>query len=298
MTTFTIGADPEIFVKKNGKPFSAYGLIPGTKKKPYKTERGAVQVDGMALEFNIEPTFLLPHYFDDFNQNIVQTLKDLRNLTDKSVNFNIAPVQEFSPEYMASQPDEAKELGCDPDYNAYTLTENPRPDGERNFRTAAGHIHIGWGADIPVENEEHIQICAGFIKMMDATVGMFMTYIDRDPRRRELYGKAGAFRPKSYGVEYRTPSNLWIIQRERRQMIHALSSMATQNMKNGRDIPSVTGLAEGEEAVRRVIDNGDHAIARNVLTRMCTQGYLWSKARLWAKIQKDTEKRYAVNSPN
>lgn len=65
-----------------------------------------------------------------------------------------------------------------------------RPEGDRLFRTGAGHIHIGWGADIPVDNREHHEICASFVKMLDATVGLFMTCIDRDPRRRELYGKA------------------------------------------------------------------------------------------------------------
>jgi hypothetical protein len=29
-------------------------------------------------------------------------------------------------------------------------------------------------------------------------------------KRRGLYGKRGAYRPKSYGVEYRTLSNFWV----------------------------------------------------------------------------------------
>ena len=50
----TVGADPELFVKKGRSFQSAYGMIPGTKQKPKKVIKGAVQVDGMALEFNID----------------------------------------------------------------------------------------------------------------------------------------------------------------------------------------------------------------------------------------------------
>lgn len=53
--TYTIGADPEVFVGREGQFFSAHGLVPGNKRRPHKVDRGAVQVDGMALEFNIDP---------------------------------------------------------------------------------------------------------------------------------------------------------------------------------------------------------------------------------------------------
>jgi hypothetical protein len=220
--TFTIGADPEVFVMKNGKAISAHGLIPGTKYEPFKTGHGAIQVDGMALEFNINPSPLVGlTAFEEFNTNIVRTLADLAKHAG-GVNLVMAPVQEFDKEVLDAAPTEAKELGCDPDYCAYTLEENPRPDGAVNFRTAAGHVHIGWGGGIPPMNKQHMEICVGFVKALDATVGLFMTYIDREPRRRELYGKAGAFRPKSYGVEYRTPSNMWLVSRERRYLLHRL----------------------------------------------------------------------------
>lgn len=50
-----VGADPELFVSDNGKLVSCHGLLPGTKAEPHRVERGAVQVDGMAAEFNIDP---------------------------------------------------------------------------------------------------------------------------------------------------------------------------------------------------------------------------------------------------
>jgi hypothetical protein len=224
MTNFTFGCDPEVFLKKRGKPVSALGLIPGDKKNPHKTDGGAIQVDGMAAEFNIDPVPM--NDFETFNTRIVKQIKEIRGRAE-GYNLNISPTQEFGKEFLDAQPKEAKELGCDPDYNAYTLKPNPMPDGERTFRTGAGHVHIGWGADIPVDNEEHIEICANFVKVLDATLGLFMTLIDDDPLRRELYGKAGAFRPKPYGVEYRTPSNVWIKHRDNRRAVFALLRYAT-----------------------------------------------------------------------
>ena len=53
---YLIGADPEVFVTdKNNQFVSAFNMVPGDKAKPYPVPFGAVQVDGMALEFNIEP---------------------------------------------------------------------------------------------------------------------------------------------------------------------------------------------------------------------------------------------------
>lgn len=257
---FTVGADPEIFVKQKGKAVSAHGLVEGDKKNPLKTSKGAVQVDGMALEFNIDP--VSAGDFESFNKNIVQTVKELRTLVGSDYNFNPSPVQEFDSDYLEAQPEEAKELGCDPDFNAYTLEENPMPDGTRNFRTGAGHIHIGWGSDIPVDNQDHFEICANFIKFMDATVGMAMTVIDQDPRRRELYGKAGAFRPKSYGVEYRTPSNVWITSKDKRKMIFFFVQQGILNAGSGYTTQEYyrryfTDVENIDEKVQNIINSGD-----------------------------------------
>jgi Phage phiEco32-like COOH.NH2 ligase-type 2 len=287
---FTLGCDPEVFVKKDGAPISAYGLIPGNKTAPYKTERGAVQVDGMALEFNTNPVDY--NDFDGFNENIVRTKAALKTfLTERGDGkYNIVeiPVMEFDPAYLASQPDEAKELGCDPDYDAYTLKPNPRPDGDRPFRTGAGHVHVGWGADIPVDNEEHIEICANFVRTLDATVGLFMTFIDRDPRRRELYGKAGAFRPKPYGVEYRTPSNVWIRNKDRRFLMHNLINRAISHQQSGNSFESLScGLTSSQ--VQKCINEGKVSLAATVLVEKL--GRAGSTVReAWRRVQEEMTK--------
>lgn len=269
MTIFTIGCDPEVFVTRKGKPHSAFGLLEGTKEKPHKTELGAYQVDGMAAEFNTDPVNLTTHYngdsfmFETWNERIVSQMKAIREALPDDCSIRAVPVMDFGQEFLDQQPDEAKELGCDPDYSAYTLKPNPRPDGEATFRTGAGHIHIGWGADIPVNNEEHIQICADFVKVLDATVGMLMTYIDREPRRRLLYGKAGAFRPKPYGVEYRTPSNVWINNRDMRKAVWVLTQEAIARRIADTPVSQIIGLET--KSPQEIIDTGDHAAALTAL---------------------------------
>jgi hypothetical protein len=122
-------------------------------------------------------------------------------------------VAHFGKEMIDAQPLEARELGCDPDYNAWTGKVNPVPDVETPFRTGAGHIHIGWTQGQNPKNEAHLQVCRHLIRNLDY-VTMPTTLVDTDVTRRKLYGAAGAFRPKSYGVEYRTPSNFWLASDE------------------------------------------------------------------------------------
>lgn len=265
MSNFTFGCDPEVFLKKNGKPASAYGILPGDKKNPHKTDGGAIQVDGMAAEFNIDP--VPSNNFELFNARVIQQIKEIRNRVP-GYSLNVAPVQDFGEDFLAKQPEEAKELGCDPDFNAYTLQPNPRPDGERPFRTGAGHVHIGWGADIPIDNQEHIEICANFVKVLDCTVGLFMTMIDQDPRRRELYGKAGAFRPKPYGVEYRTPSNVWIKNRDNRRAVFCLMNFAVFLASSSFATSSVFF-----EVAKEIINTGDFDKAKDTLQRIIRNYY-------------------------
>lgn len=295
---FTIGCDPEVFVTKRGKPHSAYGILQGTKASPFKTPTGAYQVDGMAAEFNTSPVGLPAtnslRNFEVWNDYINQQIKAIREALPTGCSIRIEPVMEFGKEFLDAQPEAAKELGCDPDFDAYTLRANPKPDGEKTFRTAAGHIHIGWGDDIPVDNKEHIEICAGFVKMLDATVGMLMTYVDREPLRRELYGKAGAFRPKPYGVEYRTPSNVWIANRDLRTAIWLLVNEAIQYQRRSTDPKAVSLGYDPQE----IINTGDHEKALACLQNIFKSAHRrisWSQYRQPAyltRIIKATERKY------
>lgn len=231
-----IGADPEVFAyhKETGQAVSVHDKLPGIKHSPMKIPRGAIQVDGLAAEFNIDPVDNYP----EFSRNIHHVYGVMsRILQHKYPNLILrpTPVANFFPEYMAALPREAKELGCEPDYNAYTGKENPKPDGEVNFRTGSGHIHIGWTEEASPHDPEHFKTCCDLVKELDFLLYNSSCWWDKDTERRKLYGAPGAFRPKPYGVEYRVLSNAWLADpRAIRFVFYASDAIARRFFKEQR----------------------------------------------------------------
>lgn len=225
-----IGADPEVFVQQGGKFVSAHGLVKGTKDQPFKVDCGAVQVDGMALEFNIDPA----NNEKEFEKNI-QTVMGILDDMVPDHDLKPVPTATFGKEYMATQPEEALELGCDPDFNAWNDgKENPRPNGDADFRTGAGHIHIGWTDGVDITHPEHLEACMTVVKQLDWSLGMLSTLYDGDEKRRQLYGDWGAFRPKPYGVEYRVLSNAWLKDPKLVSWVYRTVNKAIQDLYNGK----------------------------------------------------------------
>ncbi len=207
MMEILMGADPEFFVKDQfGRFRSAHGLVPGTKEEPFKVPKGAIQVDGMALEFNIDPAATE----DEFVTNISTVIGEMRKAVPDRFSFEFVPSVKFHGNHMRAQPEAATEMGCQPDFDSYTMADNPRPNGATTLRTASGHIHIGFcdGAD-PLD-PDHIRRCAVLAKHLDLFLGIRSLEWDTDQTRRTLYGKAGAIRIKPYGLEYRVLSNAWL----------------------------------------------------------------------------------------
>jgi len=220
---FKIGADPELFIieKATGKLVSAHGMLPGDKKNPHRVPHGAVQVDGMAAEFNIDPARTV----GEFVRNIKSVMASLQEIVGDAYELRAIPTAHFGKEMIDAQPAEAKELGCDPDYNAWNGGVNPTPNVDTPYRTGAGHVHIGWTEGQDISLTQHKQVCEHLIRNLDLYTTPFLKLED-DVLRRELYGKAGAYRPKSYGVEYRTPSNVWLTSEKNMRLMWKLVRQA------------------------------------------------------------------------
>lgn len=226
---FKFGCDPELFVVNgDGEFVCADGLIPGTKDEPYKVDNGAVQVDGMAAEFNTDPA----SSFEEFDYNISSVMKQLKGFLPKGHKLVAVPSAVFSPEEWSKAPDHAKVLGCSPDYNAWTGEANPPPNDPDNptLRTASGHIHIGWTDNVDNTDPVHVGHCNDLVKQLDYYLGGWSLQKDPDPVRRRLYGKAGACRYKPYGVEYRVLSNFWVTSKTTRRLVWNRLQTALMNM--------------------------------------------------------------------
>lgn len=244
-----IGADPELFVVKGRKLVSAHDLIPGTKAKPFAVEGGAIQVDGTAAEFNIDPAATK----EDFTGRVTLVKKQLdARLKEIDPRYSLVskPTRTYCKTTWDSIPESAKELGCDPDYNAYTGAENPRPDpAVEGFRSGGGHVHIGWGTGMDIGDPAHLMDCRMVVKVLDQTLFLMSSYWDKDNKRREIYGKPGAFRPKHYGVEYRVLSNAWTKSPELCDLVFDITKFSVGLLESGENhlIKRLEGLRYFED---------------------------------------------------
>lgn len=249
-----IGADPELFIGDAGKIASAIGLIGGTKTEPRKVPLGALQEDNVLLEFNIDPADSL----DAFRRNIHTVMQAGR---DSIRQFHLDVVESvsshsYSVEELRGFGEAAFVFGCDPDYNAWTGSENRKPFAtDLGLRTAGGHIHIGYSHLQKLDFDLNDSI----IKMCDYLLGLPSILIDKDERRRELYGKAGACRHKGYGPEYRTLSNFWVFSDE--LMAWAYEN-AVQAYDRVSELEGFISVVNGDE-VQRIINENDKKAAQD-----------------------------------
>lgn len=254
-----MGADPELFLAVKDKLTSAHGIIPGDKEAPHSVSKGAIQVDGMALEFNIDPAGSR----QEFVENILTTMQELHSYLPKDSKLLIESTAEFGSDYINKQPLIARELGCSADFNAYEGgAKNPRPNSSLPYRTASGHIHIGWTENQGTNNPEHLSLCCDVIKLMDLMVGVPSILMDSDTKRRTMYGQAGAFRPKTYGAEYRVLSNFWLTSVDKIQWVYDQTVLCISKFLKGFTLTDSELLQ-----IRKVINSSDVAGAQALVSK-------------------------------
>lgn len=255
MNNIKIGADPELFLEKDGEIISAEGIIGGTKKEPraISNEGHAVQEDNVMIEFNIPASDSKEDFI--FNINFVKSyLETLAGMKGCALNFSASA--ELDPEYLST--DQAQEFGCEPDFNVYLRDENPRPEGAGQLRSCGGHIHIGY------ENPDEATTI-NIVYAMDMVLGLESLALDKDDRRKLLYGKAGSFRFKDYGLEYRTLSNFWIENDELIGWAYDKTMEALELVKSSK----IEGLIKDySELVEKAINKNDKQLALHILEKI------------------------------
>lgn len=225
----TVGADPEIFLGVGGKFVCAHGMIPGTKAEPFPVKRGAVQVDGVAVEFNIDPA----SSYKEFNSNLLTVQREMRKLLPGATQF----LRKVTvPIDRTKIPEEALVIGCTSDIDAYSGEANDTPPSESNFRSVGGHVHIGGFFEAGEREVSKYLKSLVLCRLLDKNLGVYSLLWDRDTERRKLYGKAGACRLKPFGVEYRTLSNAWLFKPQLVKFVYDQVALSFQELAAGVDV--------------------------------------------------------------
>lgn len=261
MKGLTFGCDVEYFLKQQGvnNPQAACGWFGGTKQEPVQfpgEEKGFMyQEDGCTLELNtpvstsavefkrrVKQMILLAHHLVEIkapsdHMLCLDSPTMYLNSSSMSGRGRYIPRKKYPQAYV---------IGCDPDFDAYLMNQRPLMDiGELgDMRFAGGHIHVGY--DVAACPREL------FVRCMDAYLApIHKKLYDMGDYAANLrfnfYGYPGIFRPKEYGVEYRSLNSMWTTKLLD-QTITVLKKMekdwTTDRAKfyeKGMEIPSLSG---------------------------------------------------------
>ena len=143
---------------------------------------------------------------------------------------------------------EAMRFGCSPEVDAYDGSEFSPPSPRTTLRTGAGHIHI----DDEVARD-HPLILA---KALDLYLGVPSLLLDEaGAERRDLYGRPGSIRIKSYGIEYRVLSNFWTADEGLIRWVWQQVERAIGHVQTNMELPCT---------IQEVINTNDLQMAREL----------------------------------
>lgn len=198
-----LGTDPEVFLQDvNGNPISSIGYIRADKWNPLQIPNMplgfTLQEDNVSLEYGVPPASSPEEFIANIQQVMEKSKEYVPGLSFSRLSCIVFPKEQLEHPM-------ARIFGCEPDYSAWTKDTNPKPNAvDPDLRSAGGHIHVE-------TTEDPFKVG----RAMDLFVGVPSVLMDigkDSDKRKLLYGKHGAIRPKPYGVEYRVLSNFWIFE--------------------------------------------------------------------------------------
>lgn len=219
---------------------------------------------------------------------------------------------EYSPVYEI--PDMTKEeriLGCNPDIKMYG-DESSNPGAFRmNWRPAGAHIHFGVRTNLPnldrflkkINTYSNTSEILGalnkntqlyntimnltsptnFIANLDATIGLLSVLatdeVEKQKLRRTMYGQAGSYRIKEYGIEYRVLDILSLVDgclfsfilRLGRHMLRKYTEMIFP-VEEQLEIRDIINNSDREKALEKIISS--ETILKDIMTCLCVRAGL------------------------
>jgi hypothetical protein len=216
---FSFGSDPEFMLTKDGKCYSAIGILPS---------EGQFHYDNVLAECKIPPGRSKEEvlvYFRRCFRDFAKLVKPYKLTIQASQNYPLDQLQHK----------DALKAGCQDEHCPYTMKQILAPELRGTTqRTAGGHIHLG---------DEKLKYAYKVFpvgvwnaaKALDFFLGISSIYLDADSttlERKKLFGKAGRYRKTNYGIEYRCLSNFWLASPKLVSIIYDLCGAALQFMQD------------------------------------------------------------------
>lgn len=223
----TFGSDPEFMLFLDNTPRSAIGVIQSIEKKFHKNGH-EFYYDNVLAECAIKP--------GESKEKVIENFRDCLQIYTSLVKPYqlVAQASATFDDNQFGHPDSRK-VGCAKDMCAYLmrLMDGPlKKIMEGNERSCGGHIHLG-SEILASDGPEPILA----VLLLDLFLAVPSLWLDKDPtssKRRSLYGQAGRYRVKSYGIEYRTLGNFWLQSPEIVGLIYDLSMFVIDLVDSGK----------------------------------------------------------------
>lgn len=231
----TYGTDPELaYVSRIDGSIIPFGTVVNEVKSILNREvipghdvkgdriliegKNSLYVDGASLELNVKPSSSTEVVI----QNLRRTLRVAAQIA-RFTNYKLVvnPSIPINSQQIENGGVALTVFGCDPDESIYLDKVDPATiDAKLCFyRYFGGHLHsskrniargdynkILWYA----KNIHHI-VLAHDLLVGTSDVILSQEFNEECKIRRNVYGRAGRYRIQPYGgMEYRTPSNLWL----------------------------------------------------------------------------------------
>ena len=254
----TIGADPELFlVNRKLQGVSAIREFPGTsQRKPIMTGSSIIYPDNVLMEVAFKPGEGSEGGF----RALKEALRGANAAMPPHLMLEAACAKFLDRSELIDR--RAWRIGCKPSMNAWNNTSFKSPGFFNEMRTGSFHIHIGW--DMLEEYEAKVRM----VRLLDIFVGCAAAQIEFAPMakaRRMLYGKAGEFRPTSYGLEYRVVGGHCLVNPMIPALLYDLVNHACWIMEQ-RHGDAILKASDGFK-IQSAINNSDCKLAKECLDR-------------------------------
>lgn len=255
---FTIGSDPELMIqsRKTGKILSSLPILKHDKHDPIDLKNGIfIYSDNILAEAKFPPVTTKAEFVGVFKTAFGRMKAHLGK------EYTVIPIASHVYDDSELQDEKAWEIGCTPNFNAYTEAMNPIVDFENGLRTGSSHIHVGNDklTDYDIRHKA--------IRLMDIFVGcastVFETDRDASKARRKYYGAAGEFRPTPYGLEYRVLSPFCLRSPQLMDLVYDLVDYVMSLIESGK-ADEVLARVDSKQ-VLKAINQCSLAAARKVL---------------------------------